>query len=466
MTYNMQIKNILLFFTFLLIALPGCYIGLDSTYLRVACLAIITVFAGLLLIKPNYVIGLFIKYSKNIISILMLLLFSWIVLDTFICSYLELCSMLKSLLAILFRFVPLVIIPYYLGIYIARHFSQKQIIKFYSIIFLFILFVGVLDIVCSLTNFPLLSYTISNHRTIIANEVAKAIYLGINRVQSVFDEPSYFGMFLSVHFFMICAIADSKYKVFKNKILNFLLKKCSFYLVWLCLFFSMSPMYIFIIGLQTLIYKFILNNKNIKKQILNISIFTILSILFIFIFYKYDFEGTFLERIHNTLISLASINALVAHSDSLANRIINYYAQILVFLNHPLTGVSFGAVAPHLYSEFSAMKIPLTGEIKMWLQNPNSIGFNNAFLWTTIAENGVIALVLLIGIFFSAIKIILRKLKTTRNQHNHKYLTMFFSILVMSCLLSIYDSGITLNYIWFAVGITAGMPINVYYKKA
>ena len=82
--------------------------------------------------------------------------------------------------------------------------------------------------------------------TNIADEITKAAYLGINRVQSVFDEPSYFGMFLSVHFFMLCAVADSKIKVFKNKLLEFILKKCSFYLVWICLIFSMSPMFIFI----------------------------------------------------------------------------------------------------------------------------------------------------------------------------------------------------------------------------
>lgn len=455
MSHSMSIKNILLIFSFLLLALPGCYFGGGGVFFRLSCLTLIVVLCYAFFKYPKLVTSSFVKCSKKKTTLLLILLFFWFLIGALICSHMGLCNINKFTYAFITRFIPLVIIPYYMGFFVAQNFSNKQIIKFFYFLFLFVVVIGGLDIIFNLLHFPILQYTISNHRTFINGTLTKGTYLDLNRVQSVFDEPGFLGRFVCIYLFFIYSVSESRIRIFKNHATNYTVKKCTPFLTWINLIFAMSPMFISLATIQTLFYKFILKVHQKKRQIINLIIFILIIYTLFVIFSVFSFSGTFLDRIHNTVVSLTGIEKLVARSGSLANRIENYYGLILVFLKHPLTGVGFGCALPHLYNEFLNMTIPLTLEIKRNLQAINPTGMNHAILWVTLAENGIIGFLLLYGIFFRVIYKTIKKIKKVTIQ-NQKFLRIILSSVIMMVLLSVYDSGISSDYMWFTLGVLVG----------
>ena len=444
-----KIKNIMFLAAFLLLSLPSCYMG----GLRFTVLTTIVLFLVYAIFFLNNFVSEIIQCIKLKISKQILYLFLWISFSGLLVAYLNVCSLSKIVINICFRFIPLVIFPYFLGYYVAKHFSTKTLVQFYYALFLFIFFIGFVDFVFSMFHIPLLQYTIVNHRS-IGGVLNKATYLGISRVQSVFDEPSYMGWFLAVHLPIMYQISKCKFKIFSNNILNFISKKLSPIFAWIMIFLGMSPMFIFIFFLETMIYRLFTDTKNYKKAIIKIVLSIIIIVLFLMLILNINLSGSFLNRIQQVIKSLTDVKVLIFAEPSLGNRILCYIASFSVFLHHPFIGVGFGNAQPYVYKELLHINLPLTMEIQSWLINPKSDECNYAIFWTTLAENGLVGIILLYNVFFTTLKHCYTKIRTMNNLQNIFLSSLFYSLIVVT-LLSIYDSGITLGYIWFLIGILA-----------
>lgn len=433
---KLKIKNIMWLTAFLLLAFPGCYIG----SLRLTVLTTILTFIILFIFTPRELIFSLCLCTKRRTSKLLLYLFGWIIFSGMFSILLGCCSLITLLSNILFRFIPLVLIPYFLGFYIAKNFTINKIIKFYYILFLFIFFIGFLDFILSLFHCPILTYTIVNQR-------GAGAYMG--RVRSVFLEPSYMNWFLAVHLPLMYEMSKSRFTFFKNKYINYISKVLSIF-AWIMVFLSKSPMFIFIFFIETYVYM-LFSSKNKKKMLLNTCICIILIVSSISIMNSSIIINTFLGRILNVCHNLSNLDALISGDNSLANRIISYIAAFKVFLKNPFVGVGFGNSGIHVNALFQAGVLPLTYEIQMALLD-GKLGCNYAILWTTLAENGLFGVILLYSILIRTLKDTYLILKKMYFKYKLFFSGLFYSFITI-ILLSIYDSGITLSYIWFSVGI-------------
>ena len=258
-----KIKFLMLSSAFLLLTLPSCYICVGGIYLRLAVFFILLVF-GIYFVINNKTFLICIKNCIKTKASFWIILFSiWIFLSGLIAHLLGLCSITKVLSSIFLRFIPLSIFPYFLGYYISKKYSLNEILKFLYTVFLFVFFIGFLDFIFTKIDFPILSYTIVNHRTMIAGEIVKGMWDGTLRIQSVFDEASYFAYFIVSFLPLMYEIYNIKFKIFKNKILNFITKKFMPLIAWIMLLLTMSPMFLVIGIFQFLIYNIIKHTKSI-----------------------------------------------------------------------------------------------------------------------------------------------------------------------------------------------------------
>ncbi len=310
-------------------------------------------------------------------------------IESFIYSYIG---------GLLFCVISPIIISYFFN---KRFLEPQQFIKFYVFICLFILGLGLLEYIIKQINLDLANIitNIFNNKRIILYS-SNFTQLQINRIKSIFDEPSNLAEFIYLNIPIIYSLSLSKFKIFSNIIINKLSKKLLLFLAFTNLILTKSPIsLIFLIIISIFFFFKLIVRKKSSLLIFTLVAFfiTILGTIVAFLTSdssNFDIQETYLRRIIQTIPSLLSLDALIIVEPSLATRIINYANNLLVFKEHPLFGVGYGNMSRYILVQMETSPLPMTFELwnnlTLWIGNVAS-----AIFYRVMAETGIIGYILL-----------------------------------------------------------------------
>lgn len=458
MFYKLSIKKCFEILFVILMTLPACYIAIDIMQFRLSILITILFFILYLFFNFKSFINNVIIFFKKHQTKIFLIWGETIVVFGFIQVILGNFTFLKYVFSIFFRFFCLIVIPFFIGFTLNKYCKTKEIVKIHYTAILIILIIGILDFIFS--NFGndffrnLFSITITNNRTLLETEIIeKTTINGIYRIYSVFDEPSYLASFLCVNLPFLYHFKKCDFKIFSNKIFNFLIKNYLHFFVLLIIIGTMSPIFIVVAVLVTLFYNILVIRLTIKHFAL-ITFCFIFIFLFTYLLFKIDLSSTFLGRIQDAFYNINSIQEFIVKNNSLGSRIICYINSFIIFLKNPLFGIGWGNLHDALHRQLSLSPVPLTPLLKSWLAN-NSSSSSFAIFWNSLAETGLCSTILLYYFYISVFKELDTQNKCNNLLDKYYAKSLFFVILTFVCL-TIYDSRITEVYIWLLLGVAVG----------
>lgn len=286
---------------------------------------------------------------------------------------------------------------------------------------------------------------------------------------SVFEEPGYFGSFICITLPLIYKTVLSEFKIVKNIILNYFIKKTYIPLIWITLLTIKSPIWLIFSLISTLIYFYNFIKIKIRKHF--ILIFTTIITLiigFMLLVNLVNLKETFLKRAFLVIQNVNNLEKFILVEPSLANRFLSYKARLHLFFEYPITGVGYKNAENVVISYFNKSTSPLTLELQRNITNSistnRSVGINGAILWDTLSNTGLVGFLLLYSFYFSSVillhKIILR-MKYSENK-------IFFEGIKLSLIsiiaYSFYDIRPNFVYFWFLFGLSITF-INYYYLQ-
>ena len=401
---KINLSLLLLAFVFL----PSLGIALGSIFIPFLFI-IEGLFLALLMFNKHFLIDLTVLFKKTpcLYLLLFLLWSTFTVIVSFTKGTFYLNSFIFSYIGglIFCVFAPLTI-SYFIN---KRNLDVIYFIKFYLVICFFILLLGLIESILRHLNIDIANFVMSlfnNKRMMLFS--TDPTQLQINRIKSIFDEPSNLGEFIYLNLPIIYSLSFSKYKIFKNLYFNMLIKKFLPILTFIDLILTKSPISLLFILIISLIYfyKKIINNF-LKQPILYFVTITIIICIFDIFTLEYtniNIQATYLNRIIETIPSLFSINTLIIVEPSLATRIINYGNNLQVFINNPVVGVGYGNMSKYILVQMEQSNLPMT--LELW-QNLR-LGAGNvasAIVYRVLAETGFIGYICLLIFVFKTYKL-------------------------------------------------------------
>lgn len=343
-----------------------------------------------------------------------------------------------------------------------KFFSLRFLIKFLFLGIYIICIYGLLVYLFNVLGLDILNYI----QNIINNRREEIVTL---RVLSVFEEPSAMGGFICVNLSMLYKLMFSKYKIFKNKYLNIVIKKTYLPVLILTIIFIQSPIWLPIFGIITFIhfYKVIYDfiKKNIVIFLTTLFLFwSILSMSLIQIS-QVDISQTFLNRIVVVSKTLTNWDMFIISEGSLANRILSYYLRLKVWQEHPITGIGYKNTEYNLHKAVNNSNLTLTKETNLRIADSyNRKGYiliNASILTMLLSDTGIIGALLYFLFVILNIKTVnkILKLIKLRNDKKNNYIDYIFMEGIRNSYitiigLSIYSININNIYLWFLYGLT------------
>lgn len=343
-----------------------------------------------------------------------------------------------------------------------KFFSLRFLIKFLFLGIYIICIYGLLVYLFNVLGLDILNYI----QNIINNRREEIVTL---RVLSVFEEPSAMGGFICVNLSMLYKLMFSKYKIFKNKYLNIVIKKTYLPVLILTIIFIQSPIWLPIFGIITFIhfYKVIYDfiKKNIVIFLTTLFLFwSILSMSLIQIS-QVDISQTFLNRIVVVSKTLTNWDMFIISEGSLANRILSYYLRLKVWQEHPITGIGYKNTEYNLHKAVNNSNLTLTKETNLRIADSyNRKGYiliNASILTMLLSDTGIIGALLYFLFVILNIKTvnkILKLIKLRNDKKNNCIDYIFMEGIRNSYItiigLSIYSININNIYLWFLYGLT------------
>lgn len=333
--------------------------------------------------------------------------------------------------------------------------NVKQFIQFLVLFYLFVFIIGIIQYIANTFNIDSINNIIgifNNKRAILFDKLVTE-NLNQNRVQSIFDEPGNLGAYIYNQFPIILALTLSKYRLFENKVQNFLFKKPLLILAVINLFLSRSPISLIFIIITTLMFF----SKSIliflKKNFLKIfSSILIISISFLIVIKNINLEETYIKRILVAVPALFNIKVLINVEPSLATRIINYSIMLQTGLNNMLTGIGYGNLSKHFHILLQHTNMPLTNELMQILMTAGGQPAA-AIFYRVFAETGACGLLLILFFYWRTIfKLFKTKIYFTGIIKDFKY-GLFISLLFQITVGLFYGASLhnTYNIILFGI---------------
>lgn len=293
----------------------------------------------------------------------------------------------------------------------------KNLIKFLCTAYMFIFIFGIVQFLGAFFNITFiqnLSLLIGNLSNIFYSDgVCLTEFSTITRVYSVFREPGLFASFIAINMPIIYQITKSKFKIYKNNLLNLVIKKTIIVLMIINLLLTQSPIYFIICLVISLCFYindikyFILKHYNIF--ILLVTFFVVINIFFIF-FTDINLKETFLIRIINVISLLFnfSLDKFLEVEASLATRVICYYQQILLWLKHPIIGIGYGNLGYIVINQLQNSSIVLTPEIIYNLEKSKDTltSLNTNVFYTLLYQTGIVGTIIYIFYMIKNINIL------------------------------------------------------------
>ena len=325
---------------------------------------------------------------------------------------------------IFFKLLPILLLGYCLAcLFIPKYLSLKNFIKIFFGITYFILIFGIVGFLGDLLNIEPIK--------LCTNFISNAKYLsegttfmldstsGISRARSVFGEPQNLGWFIFMIMPILFKVCLSKYSIYRNKYLNYFIKKTIIPLAYINVIISMSPIATIATIILTIIYFLKDIFYKIKKHFIFIAIFLI--ILFVCILFLHNIildyiYNSYLSRIINVILSINSFEKLALVEGSLASRLNGYINSFILFTKHPILGLGFDNTRFYMYQQYMNSPLPLTQEniARMIYDEYTGTGtwFCKATFFTLLADSGIIGT----GIFYMFIIKSITVIKNIRNK--------------------------------------------------
>lgn len=346
---------------------------------------------------------------------------------------------------------------------IKKNISLKKFIKWFVLLYDIVLLIGLIEVLGYHFNISLFSSFVS----FISNTRSTIIYDTFTnsfRLRSTFTEPSVLAAFLCFNLPIILNLQASKYRIFRNKYLNFILKKSLLPLTLIVLFLTQSPIFI-IISLGVLLYFYKKQCiKLIKKYYLFILIPLLLLILIIvfLLMFKVSFTNyftkTFIFRILNTIATYGNWDMFVLVESSLATRIASYRVQFNIFCDYPLFGVGYGNRGPLVMSYFYNAKFALTVELLNFLyRSVDNMAYNTTAFYQILHQSGIFAAFFYLLFVYKTL-FSLKKIYIYFNNIERTFVSGYFlSMLILLFLSIFYAIGLMNVFLLFYLGLSASI---------
>ena len=429
----------------------------------------------ILFIEKNKLTRLFIDLLKNTPAKYLFMFFVWIIISGICSVFLNNYSLGNFFYKLIFGFITSCIFTYFMTLLLfPKFFSIKTICKIILIGNFFVFTIGIIEGIAKAFDItPIINFTdfLINQRT--------WTYLGempyMNRVHSTFAEPGWLGSFICFNIPILYSLMNSPYKLFKNRTVNFVLKKLTPFLALINLFLTKSPIWLVIFILITLFFYLFKIIKFFKKYL---KVFLLIMIIFfitlgftilIVIHSDLSVQDTYIYRIVVFLYNFSDFQQLVLAEPSLATRMLSYFLTLLVFINHPIIGVGFGNTENHVIPIIESTNLPYTNEImnhysRSINSNSSSIHINGAIFYNTLADTGIIGFILLYTFMLKSFIFIKKLIKHLHGIERDFASGLAFTILVI-IITSIYDAYINVVYIWFLFGAVISCYFSVRFKR-
>ncbi len=445
--------KIILFFTLLFLFLPSFY--LPDTNVPVYDIVIALPFILFMFLLPKDIRSNICKLSRYIHFKILLLFIFWVffvgILFVILGKYYISHFLYATLLLFFYNNISWYIFP---CLNFPNFFSLRFLIKFLFLGIYIICIYGLLVYLFNLLGLNILDYI----QDIINNRREEIVTL---RVLSVFEEPSAMGSFMSINLPILYTLSLSKFKIFKNNILNIFIKRTYIPLIIVTVLCIQSPMWLILILIITTIYFLKQILRFLKKYFIYIVIFVSVSFLTLqFTNNKnLDITDTFLNRIVKVVTVLGNWDSIVIADPSFANRISNYYARTKLWQEYPITGVGYKNTEYNIRSIFyNKMKITLTKEtnnsISESYQKGGYVLVNGSILWILLSDTGFVGTILFfLFLLFSINKLNKIIKKVSSSLYRDFMIGLSKSIITLICI-SVYSININTVYIWFLLGVT------------
>jgi len=460
------IFNILYLITLVLLFLPAFAFQLGSRTYRIFFIALLTFF-GLYLIASNVkflnVIKLLLKQPqcKYLAYFIIYLFVSTLIIYTYNPNF-GIAS-----LKYISQFALLYIIPCYL---LSAYFTPKfltfdKFMKFY-LSALFLIFV-----------FGLIEYFggrvmgisfINNLQQFLANErlIMKDVILYYQRLTSVFAEPSWLGNFIFLNFPIIYKCCGSKFRIFDNPLINIVIKRTLMPLAWLNIIFTKSPIWLLFCIIQAII---IFRKEILKINAKKIIIVTIISVLFCIITLYYIDTLMHLpqiERLTKVINNFSKFEDLLEVEVSLGTRIVSFYTQLLVFIEHPILGIGLNNIADVAGDFITKYSIPMTTEnyknYLIYLQT-GKMHLNVSTFYTLIAQTGVIGTLIYYAFIAKSTKVVKSTIKNLGNSLAKDFSSGLYTSLCFYIVMTLYETVLAMPFNWFFFGLATA--VTLYFNK-
>ena len=368
-------------------------------------------------------------------------------------------------------FIPVVIVTFMpvLGLFLKV--KMKNILKIFYFMIYFVPLVAIIQYLSFVFNISIVSTIIGFFTNLRANVYGNDTMQDVMRVFSIFGEPSTVGQFIFITMPFIVNIDKIKEKIFSNKYIDKIIKFTILPFSLLAVIFTKSPIYLILCFGGLFVLEAIKYRKLIKKHILTaLPLLLVLGIIFIsaMVIVSVNMADSFLSRITVTVSNMGSMEGLVTEEASLATRIISYYWQFLAFTQNIFFGCGLNNVETFLnvINVHTLTNMPMTPEnMKVVLMEPEIIGVNRSFVWSFLAEFGLVGTGLYFIFFFKNLSVV-KKLKNifTSDMHYHTIECIWQSFIMMF-IISFYNFQATNTTIWLLYGIVLAYVYIAKYKQ-
>ena len=457
-------KKICIFILFL----PMIFLFLQSFYiipLKVPVYdIIIAITFAFLLYSDKFLLKYIIFFSQITVVRILMLYIIWVISTGFILLLLGFFSISNFIYGVLLLFLYNNIVWFlYPALIFPRIFSLKSLSKYLFVAIYIICVYGLLQYFLSKNGIYILDYVqnIITNRRLASNEILNGL-----RVYSVFEEPGYLGGFLCINIPLIYNLALSEFQLFKNLVIDFILKKTIIPILWITLIFAKSPIWFIFAIIVSVIYLYKYNKVKFIYTIITILTIILLSLTLNSAINKDSLSDSFLIRIYKTLISFTKPEEFVVQEPSLFNRVIGYSTRFKIFLKYPITGVGYKNAEYHSYKPLLELNLPLTQEtINTVARADERIVTNGSILFNALSDTGLFGTILFYTFMLYNIIFLKKIIKhIPKSLESDLAYGIKNACIVMICV-SFYDIRSNFVYFWFLFGLTLSFVIYCIKQK-
>lgn len=389
-----------------------------------------------------------------------------------------LCSFAHLLYHSFFTVMCIFIFPYILSTIFYSAGIEKHFLIKYTIFSSFIIFLlGIIFYIGYKYNITFIQFihsVLDNERFLLSTK--ESFLLTNVRAVSVFSEPSWFGEYIFLNLPIIIGLCYSRYKIFQNKYLNFVIKKTLFPLAILCLILTKSPIWIIFSSILIFLYFLpLIYVKFVKKPMVSILILFMIFLVPLVLFQNNNItsrtENSLLQpfyRISTVLNAKNNIAYLAFAEGSFANRIMSSMAEYKLFLKYPLFGVGLINSQSHVFDSLVELHLPFTPEMQENLYIYYSKGkmpLNGSIFFILLCETGIVGFILFYIFLYKTIRYTRIISKKYSGIERIFLLNLSKSYLAL-LLVSIYTGLLFTSYsMWFFIGLICPFVIGYYQQS-